>query len=295
VNDGEKRGDEMTQPIANSEQIEFWSGAAGDLWVRFQTMLDGQLEPFGKAVLRTAAVAEGMHVIDVGCGCGATALAAAQAVGASGSVLGVDISPPMLARARERAAELRLDNLRLAQADAQTHAFPAGAADRVISRFGVMFFDDPSAAFCNVAGAMAAGAKLVFACWQGIDKNPWMMVPIVEALALIDIELPTDPYAPGPFAFADVDRVCGMLESAGLEHVCATAFEPELAVAGGSELDTAVDFLMQLGPMRRALVNATADQVDAVRTAVSGAIGPYERPEGVIMPSAAWIVAATKS
>jgi len=284
----------MSERKANSDQIEFWSGATGEMWVRFESMLDAQLEPFGKAALKVAGLTDGMRVVDVGCGCGATALAASRAVGASGNVLGVDISTPMLARARERASREGLDNLRFENADAQTYTFPPAGTDAVVSRFGVMFFDDPTAAFANIATTLSPGGTVTFACWQGIDRNPWMMVPVVEALALIEIELPTDPNAPGPFAFADSGRVRGILESAGLRQVRLTSFEPELAVAGGQELDAAVDFLMQLGPMRRALSNAASDQCDAVRTAVRGAIAPYERHDGVIMPSAAWIVSATK-
>jgi SAM-dependent methyltransferase len=284
----------MEETRANNEQIEFWDGAAGDLWVRNEQLLDGQLAPFAEASVDVAQLAPGHTVLDIGCGCGATTLLAAQAVGANGCVTGVDLSEVMLTRATERARDQGLENAHFLQADAQVHAFKPGSVDAVISRFGVMFFDNPTAAFANIAASMRSGARMSFACWQRIDKNPWMMVPVLEALSLVKIELPSDPDAPGPFALADDERTIALLEAAGLTDIDARGFEPDLSVAGGQDVDASAAFLMELGPMRRALMGADDALRAAVREAIAGAITPFETPDGVIMPSAAWIMSATK-
>ena len=142
---------------------------------------------------------------------------------------------------------------------------------------------------------MKPGARLSFACWQEVGKNPWMMLPVLEALRLVEMDLSTEPNAPGPFAFADSARVQGILEAAGFVDFSARSFEPELAVAGGQRVDESAAFLMELGPMRRALIDADDDLRAAVKEAVAGAIAPFETSDGVIMPSAAWIITASKA
>jgi SAM-dependent methyltransferase len=285
----------MSKNRANDDQITYWDGTAGETWIENQELLDGQLEAFAGAAIGDAKLTAGSKVIDIGCGCGATTLAAARAIGPQGSVLGVDLSASMLARAAERAQAEGLDNISFRQADAQVQAFDSATVDAVISRFGVMFFDDPAQAFTNIARAMKPGARLSFACWQAVNKNPWMMLPVLEALKLVEMELPTDPSTPGPFAFADSARVQKILEGAGFRDVSPRSFEPELAVAGGQEVERSAEFLMELGPMRRALADADDDLRAAVREAVAGAIAPYETSTGVVMPSAAWIVSAVKA
>ncbi len=285
----------MKELRANNEQTEFWDGPHGDVWVGNQELLDPQLAPFAKAALEGAQLAPGMTVLDIGCGCGATTLLAAEAVSAEGNAVGVDLSGVMLARAVERAKAAGLTNATFLQADAQVHAFEPASIDAVISRFGVMFFDDPEAAFTNIATAMKPGARISFACWQTVDRNPWMMLPVLEALSLVQIEMPTDPHAPGPFALADSHRTSEILAKAGLSEIHTRAFEPDLSVAGGRDIARSAEFLMELGPMRRALMGADDDLRAAVAEAVAGAIAPFETGNGVIMPSAAWIVSAVKA
>lgn len=286
---------ESNDTRANDDQIAYWDGSAGETWIANQVLLDGQLEPFAGAAIAHAGIEVGDEVLDIGCGCGATSLAAAKIVGSQGRVAGVDLSSAMLARAAERAKTDGLGNTEFRQADAQVEDFAPSSFDAVISRFGVMFFDDPTAAFTNIARSMKPGATLSFACWQAVDKNPWMMLPVLEALKLVEMELQSDPNAPGPFAFADSARVQTILESSGLGQVSAQSFEPDLAVAGGREVEASAAFLMELGPMRKALAGADEELRDAVREAVAGAIAPFETATGVIMPSAAWIVTATKA
>ena len=145
-------------------------------------------------------------MLDIGCGCGATLLELAGRVGPTGSVAGIDISVPMLGRARERLREHMLTNIQVMQSDAATHAFTPGAFDLAFSRFGVMFFDEPVAAFANIRSALAASGRLAFACWAPPQDNPWLVVPLAVARPYLPPQPETDPDAPGPFAFANPDR-----------------------------------------------------------------------------------------
>jgi len=140
---------------ANREQIEFWNGGPDRRWVAHQQALERVWRPIGDTAIKRAAVLPGERVVDVGCGCGATALELAAKVGPSGSVIGIDIAAPMLARARERAQTFGVANIEFVQADASTYAF-AGLGDLVFSRAGVMFFRDPVEAFAKPASRTPA-------------------------------------------------------------------------------------------------------------------------------------------
>jgi len=280
----------------NAEQITYWNEQTGPKWVARQALLDGQLATFGEAVLDAAKVGVGDRVLDVGCGCGDTTLALARRAGPRGRAVGVDVSAPMLARARERAAAERCANLEFLEADAQTHPFAPASFDAVVSRFGVMFFADPTAAFRNLRGALAPGGRLAFACWQSLPENPWMLVPIMAAAQHVPLPPPPAPGAPGPFSFAERDRVEGVLAGAGFVDVAFRTFAPEMTLGGEGGLDVAVEFLLQLGPMAAALRQANRpDLVPAVTAAVREALAPYATPRGVVMASKAWIVTARSS
>ncbi len=277
----------------NAEQITYWNDQSGPKWVARQDQLDRQLAQFGEAVMDALGVAPGQRALDVGCGCGDTTIALAKRVGPSGRARGVDISQPMLARARERAAEAGLANVRFDAADAQTHAFEPRSTDVVFSRFGVMFFADPTAAFTNLRGALADGGRVGFVCWQPLPENSWMRVPIMAAAQHLTLPPPPAPGTPGPFSFADRDRVGGILAGAKLRDVAFTSFTPSLEVGGGGGgLDDAVEFILQLGPMAAVLREAPASALPKVTEAVREALAPYTTPRGVVMSSAAWIVTA---
>jgi SAM-dependent methyltransferase len=234
----------------------------------------------------------GEHVVDVGCGCGETSLELGRRVTERGGVLGVDISEPMLARARERAAAERLGHVRFVAADAQTHRFAADAADAVFSRFGVMFFADPAAAFANLRATLHANGRLAFVCWQPVTENPWMLTPLMAAAGIVPLPPPPPPDAPGPFAFGDRDRVASLLGQAGFRDVAFESFKPDVLVAGGADLDRSVQFLLQLGPLGAALGETPPDVLARITTAVRDAVTPVATARGVAMPSAAWIVMA---
>lgn len=277
---------------ANAEQVHYWNNVGGPKWVRLQALLDRQLEAIGHMAMDAAGLKAGESVLDVGCGCGSTTLDLARRVGPSGKATGIDISHPMLELARKRAASEGLSNATFTEADAQTFAF-APEYDVLYSRFGVMFFDDPTAAFTNLRGALRPGARVSFACWQAIDRNPWMGVPLMAALQHVSMPAPPDPNAPGPMAFANPDRVRGILDGAAFGGVSVDSRDVELVVGGGTDLDETTRLVMDLGPIARLL----ADADDALRTKVhedvQAAIAGYATAEGVKMPGGIWLVTAT--
>ena len=268
-----------------------WNVEAGPTWVLNEQHLDAMLEPFLARLMDGARPTIGERALDIGCGCGATTIALAQAVGATGSVLGIDLSGPMLDRARERLDALGLDNVTVEEADAQQIAL-SPVHDLAISRFGVMFFDDPVSAMANIGGGLRDGARLVFVCWQALARNPWMKVPIDAVLPLVPTPPPVVPNAPGPYAFADRDRVHGILTAAGFRDVAIDPMEGKLVLGGTASVDAAVTFATQTGALRGLLGQADdltrANAVKAVRAAVE----PYVGTEGVCLDSAAWVVHA---
>lgn len=279
----------------NDEQTRYWNQEAGPKWVELQEVLDHQIRPLGEAALDAAAPQPGERGLDVGCGCGDTSLALARRLGDAGRALGVDLSGPMLARARERAVEAGLGNLEFLQADAQTHAFEPASFDLAVSRFGVMFFADPAAAFANLARALRPGGRLAFVCWQPLARNPWMAVPALAAAGeLPEPPPPPDPHAPGPFAFGDPERVRGLLAAGGLDDVGVEALEGSLVVGHGLGFDAVVDFALRMGPTGRWLADASDALRERVRAAVDRALRPYAGDTGVRMAYAAWRVTARR-
>jgi SAM-dependent methyltransferase len=236
----------------------------------------------------------GERVIDVGCGCGDTSLELGRRVTPSGSVLGVDISEPMLGRARERAAAEHMGHVLFATADAQTHVFAPGAADAIFSRFGVMFFADPTAAFANLRTALQPDGRLGFVCWQPVMANPWMLTPVMALAGIVPLPTPAAPDAPGPFSFGDPDRVRRILDGAGFRDVAIDAFTPTVTLGGGVSLDETVEFALDLGPTGQALREAGPDARPRAFVAVREALAPFSTPNGVVLDSASWIVTARR-
>src|ERR1041385_2284128 len=199
----------------NAQQITYWNDTAAPKWIRYQNELDTQIRSLGERTIDRAAVGAGERVLDVGCGCGGTTMEVARPGGANGSVVGIDISTPMLEVAARRMREAGLANVELRNADAETHELAPEDFDAVVSRFGVMFFADPVRAFTNLRRALRRNGRLAFVCWQPLAYNPWMAVPTKAAASEIAFPPPPPPHAPGPFAFADADRVERILPEAG--------------------------------------------------------------------------------
>ena len=279
---------------SNEAQIQYWNEEAGPKWVQLQNRLDSQIGPIGEVMLDLAAPRLGESVIDVGCGCGATTLSIAQRVGPGGRATGVDISLPMLARGRERAQSAGLANLEFVNGDAQVYAFEPGQADLVTSRFGVMFFGDPSAAFGNLRGALKASGRLAFVCWQPLAANPWMSIPLMAAAPLLpELPAPPAPDAPGPFAFGDEDRVRRILADAGFGDVSLKSYQTSLLVGGDASFEESIDFVLQMGPTARILANADADLRARIKEAVSKKLEAFQTDAGIEMECGTWLVSAS--
>jgi len=279
--------------LFNEEQRARWNGIDGEYWTSHQDRLDRTLAPVTGPLLAFAAPRAGSTVMDVGCGCGATTLELARAVGPSGRVVGLDVSGPMLALAAERLRAFA--NTTCMLGDAAELPLRDLGADLIVSRFGVMFFGDPVAAFANLRTGLAAGGRLRFACWRPIKENPWLQIPL-HAVYEHAPRLPKpEPEEPGPFAFGDPARVTRILTAAGFTEPSFTPLDIQIDISGGGTLEDAVIQSSAMGPAKRAL----ADQPDEVRAAalesIRRALTPYASAAGVKLPGAIWLVAADRS
>lgn len=274
----------------NSEQIRDWDGPVGERWAAEQETLDQLTAPYGEAALAAADARPGERVIDIGCGCGATSLALAQAIGAGGSVLGVDVSGPMLQVATRRAGVAGLSQVQFEQADASNARLPEGQ-DLLFSRFGVMFFAAPVPAFAHLRRSLKDSGRLAFVCWQEARQNPWAMVPVMAARTALGVTIPpADPHAPGPFAFGDADRVRMILLEANFRDVTAEASEAAMPL--GSTPRSAAEAAARIGPAARLVREAAPEQLSAVIDAIEKTLEPLATREGVALPGRTWIVTA---
>ncbi len=278
----------MTPSTTNQAQIEFWNGPAAQRWVTEQERLDRVLGAFDDLGQQSAGARPGERAIDVGCGCGASTLRLAESVGSKGHVLGVDVSERMLARARQRTANLPWVELRLGDA-AETRF--AGDADLIYSRFGSMFFADPRAAFANLRTALRKGGRLCLVCWRPSEENPWYLVPLRAAESIVAPLSPAAPGAPGPGACADRNRLSQVLTQAGFSDVTIERHDVLLALST-SGVDEAVEYAVLAGPVARMILDADPGTVARVRAAIRDALGPYARAERVELTSSVWVATA---
>jgi len=278
----------------NAEQIKYWNEISGPRWVAQQELLDAQIAPLGRMAMDRVGIRSGERVLDVGCGCGDTALEIAGRVGPSGAVTGIDITTVMLERARTRARDANLTHAHFENADAQTYHFAPDSFDVVFSRFGVMFFANPVAAFANLRAALRPSGRVAFVCWQTLPQNSWLFVPLMAAAQHIPLPQPPAPGAPGPFSFADPERVRGILSQAGLTDIALEAVLDTLLLGAGADLGRAIDLVLQTGPVAAALREAGTEKLSLVVQAIRDALTPFVTPDGVRMACAAWIVTATR-
>jgi len=276
----------------NAEQIQYWNEGAGESWAAREQTLDRLIAPIGERVLALADAAPGERVVDVGCGCGATSLELGHRVGPKGAVLGVDVSRPMLGRALARAKASGLTNSTFVLADAQTAHLGREDFDLLFSRFGVMFFADPTAAFANLRRALRGGGRLAFVCWQPIQRNPWMLVPALAIARHVPMS-PPNPNLPGPFAFADPERVRGILSRANFGEIVIDGVDLSLALGDGDP-SRAVEFALEIGPGAAALRAAGGGPELRARAAdsVREALAPFIQQGALHMPAAIWLVHA---
>jgi SAM-dependent methyltransferase len=283
----------MPDTVDPRRASQAFSEKAGLAWVRLQEQTDAQIDAFGRAAIAALGVAAGDRVVDVGCGCGQTLLELGDLVGAAGHVLGVDVSEPMLARARTRVADRA--TVALVRADAQTHAFAPGGFDAVYSRFGVMFFDDARVAFANLRRALRPGGRLGFVSWQSLERNLWAARPLEAVMRLLPPSALPPMFVegvPGPFFLSDPARIRSILSDAGWQGVEIAPVELPINVGGAATLDEATVYGLQIGPAARAMADAPAELRPALEAALREALAPFAGVRGVWMDGAALVVTA---
>jgi len=274
----------------NVDQIRYWNEQAGPRWVAREAQLTTQIRPLGQRAIDRAGLAPGQRALDVGCGAGETTREIARRVGPTGRVTGPDVCAQLLARAREVSAAEALDHIEFELADAQIAELPEGHYDVLFSRFGVMFFSDPEAAFRNLRRALRAGGRLSFVCWRALDENPWIHLPLRVVASHVTIERPSSPHAPGPFALADAERLRGILERAGFAELAIEPLDELLTLAGGAALDEAIPMLLDLGPIAAVMASAADELRARVVASLREALAPHATPDGLRLRGGAWLV-----
>ena len=277
----------MTE-AANADQAKYWNTGAGETWAALQTRLDQQLEPLGRIAMSALAPRPGEHVLDIGCGTGQTTHQLATATGKAGSVLGVDISRVMLDVAEARSPS---PGVSFQEADAQTYPFATSKFDAAFSRFGVMFFADPIAAFTNIRRALKTAGRLAFICWRAPAENLIMTLPMAAATPLLPPMPPAPPSTQGPFAFADPEHIRNLLTRAGFTDIDITPHDQKI---GSGDLEQTLTVTLKVGPLG-AILREHPDRRDAVIEAVRAALAPHDGPDGIKLASATWIVTARAS
>jgi ubiquinone/menaquinone biosynthesis C-methylase UbiE len=286
----------MEPPVGhdqNADQIAYWNGPGGQHWADRQQTQDIVLAPVSEALIDRANAKPGARIVDIGCGCGATTIAFAQKVGPAGHVTGVDISAPMLTRARQLApAGLPVD---FVLADATVYPFNPQNFDLLVSRFGVMFFAEPALSFANMRRALRPSGRLAFACWREPRENPFFMAPLQAVYKHVPKLPQLGPEDPGPFSFASEARVNRILREAGFTGIAMEPCDLSLDIAVGRGLDAAVEATLEIGPAARALFEQPPDVRAAAMVSIREALAPYARGQAVPLAASIWIVTASAS
>jgi SAM-dependent methyltransferase len=255
-------------------------------WAEVREPLELQLAPLGRHALTALAPRPGENVLDIGCGAGETALDLARAVAPDGSVVGIDLSAAMLAFAQR--AGKGCERVRFVQADAQVFPFEPASFDAAFSRFGVMFFADPTAAFVNIRRSLKPNGRLAFVCWRALEENPLDILPLGAASAHLPPQPAHDPDAPGPFAFANADRVRGILERAGFGEIEIIAHDEQV---GSGDRETMLAVCSRVGALGK-ILRENPELRPAVLPAVRAALAAHDGPDGVRLNAATWVVTA---
>ncbi|MEV0701755.1 methyltransferase domain-containing protein [Saccharopolyspora sp. NPDC050389] len=279
--------------IVNSHQAEAWNGYEGTHWAenqeRYEAMVGGRGGRNDVELFDAAGIASDHRVLDIGCGNGQTTRTAARKA-ADGNVLGVDLSGPMLERARRTAADEGIGNVTFEQGDAQVHDFPAARFDVAISRGGIMYFADPVAAFANIGAALKPAGRLAFGCGRDASDTDFDAVwaAIATHVALPD---PAEDTAPGPATFTDPARIREVLTEAGFADVALRQVESEMVL--GEDAADAAEFVFGWGPMRFWLADADDEAIGRAREEATAALRTLERSGSVVATTHGWLVTAT--
>ena len=269
---------------------EAWADEKGAFWADRADWVSRMLAEPNQVLLDGIDLQPGERVLDIGCGCGDSTLGAAEAVGPDGAVLGLDLSPAQLDVARQRAEHRGLTNVEVRVADVTAVDLEAGSVDVLLSRFGVMFFDDPVAAFTRLRGALADGGRLAFVCWQSFERNEWVQVPAEAFGRVLDVspEVPDDQ--PGGGSFRDPERVRSILEAAGFHNL--RFDDVACTIDLGPDADDAVDFVRTMEYARKAMEAASPERVDTALAAARDALAAQVGPDGIRLGGRIWLVRA---
>ena len=272
--------------IDNQKQIEFWNGDAGKKWVGEQEKMDQMLNPLSDVAIDIAEPRFDERVMDVGCGCGATSVELARR---GAKVWGIDVSAPMLSRARKRGEEY--PGMVFTEADASNYDF-SSEQQLIFSRFGVMFFANPVEAFTNLRSALVPRGRMVFLCWQAANKNEWIsrVGQAVKKFLPEPTDVP-DPRAPGPFAFAEQAYLEGILRQAGFQNVEFQSLSIDLKLASTAE--EALDFQSNIGPLSAVIAQLEGKTRDEALNAAKEVLQDSMSTEGIKLGSAVWLVTAS--
>ena len=277
----------------NIKQKQFWSGAGGDVWVDKQREMDIMLNPLGERVIQGLDLKEETKILDIGCGCGATTLEIAKLVN-QGEVIGVDISEPMLERATQTASDMALTNISYQVKDVQVDEMPNKYFDIAFSRFGVMFFEDPFEAFNNINHSLKDNGQLSFVCWQHASLNPWQSLSIQVIKEFLDLPAPP-PKSPGPFAFEDKSYIEEILNASGFRDIEIKDNQEDIVMFSGKSIREACEDYLTINPVvTEMLKNSPSELREEILEALIGKFSDYHKDDGLLFPSATWIVTAKK-
>ncbi|GAA2629928.1 methyltransferase domain-containing protein [Actinomadura fulvescens] len=278
--------------VVNKHQARAWNGYEGEHWAQHQDRYDALVSGFNEHIFGAAAIRAGERVLDIGCGTGQTTrIAARRAV--HGHATGVDLSAPMLARARAVAASDGITNVTFEQGDAQVFPFPASGFDVAISRGGIMYFADPVAAFTNIGHALRPGGRFVFIAGRSAgDDNDGMVIFRALADHVPQARRAPDDDSPSPDSLDDPEHTRAILHSSGFANVRIEAVK--MSGILGKDADDAAAFVLGWGPVHYDFQQAGVTDTEPARAAVAAALRPLETQDGVRMRADAWLVSATR-
>jgi len=283
----------MKNNVVNTDMSDFWNGDGGRNWMRFQHRLAISLKHFGQQAMVATNLSKGEKVLDIGCGWGDTTFDIARTVASNGYVQGVDISDLILQHAITRLKSSDLDNVSFKCVDAESHRFTLKSFDVAYSRFGVMFFNDPVAAFNNIRQILKPNGRLSFICWQPIADNQWVKLPL-DSVAKHFVDAPEiNEDLPGAFSLGDKSKASRILESAGYNNISIEPFKTKLNV--GNSIEEAIAFLSNLGPASGVFGNPDID-IDTknhILNDLRKELNHNQSTEGVELNASTWIVNAT--
>jgi len=277
--------DENGSDGVNADQARYWNSSMGEKWVSYQRDLDTCFSAINSRLFEYAAIDSGEIAMDIGCGAGDLSLEISNRLGPDGQVMAVDISSVLLDFAIERARNLDRQNIEFILADAQNHIFETGTTDVLLSRFGVMFFNDPVAAFSNLAGALRPGGRMVFVCWADVESNPWFQIPKQAAIGQLGKPQATDPRAPGPMAFSEPEYVREILSAAGLANI--TIEEEIVPLVNKGTLDEVANLACNLGAATRIIkeLDGSDEDFEVIKNEVKAAFAEFSGESEVRVPA----------